>query len=263
MSRSYINTIRLEQLADSITPKERAILTTLRQVRLASASQIQRLHFIDTTARNRRQVLQSMAERGLVTRLDRVVGGRRSGSAAYLYGLGVAGQRLLVQSEGIRVRRPVTPGAPFVRHALAVTELAVRLYSTERRGGVDILDLQTEPLCWRRFPGPGGGGDICKPDAYIRLGLGAFEESYFIELDLASESPGTLDRKLDVYRRYWASGMEQSRRGVFPRVLWLVPDLRRHQVVVDACGRQPAEAWQLHHVTLFEDAVGLMTGGES
>jgi len=262
MSRSYLNIMRLEQLAATVTPTELAILQTLRQVRIASGAQLERTHFARATPRRRRQVLQSMAERGLLTRLDRVVA-PRSGSAGYLYGLDIAGQRLLVQGEGTRVRRPITPGAPFVAHALAVTELATRLREAERRGHIEVLDLQTEPDCWRRHPGPGGASVVCKPDGYVRLGAGAFEDSYFWELDLATESPSTLDRKLDAYRRYWTSGIEQSRRGVFPRVLWMVPDLRRHQVVTDAIGRQPAEAWQLHLCTLFEDAVGLMVGGAS
>ena len=66
--------------------------------------------------------------------------------------------------------------------------------------------------------------------------------------------------KLDTYRAYWSSGTEQADRGVFPRVLWTVPDQRRAQVLIDCCGRQPAEAWSLFMVTLFEGAVGLMTG---
>jgi len=263
MSRSYLNHMRVEQLARTVTPRELEVLSTLRRVRLASAAQLERLHFTGTTPRYRRQVLQSMAERGLIGRLDRTVGGRRSGSAGYLYGLGVAGQRLLGPSAGLRVRPPATPGAPFVAHALAVSELAVRLWEAERRGAVEVLDLQTEPRCCRRFPGPGGGTDTCKPDLFVRLGNGEFEDNYFVEVDLGSETPVTLDRKLDTYRRYWSSGIEQSRRGIFPGVVWLVPDLRRHQVVVDACARQPAESWRLFTATLFEDGVGLMTGATS
>ena len=95
----------------------------------------------------------------------------------------------------------------------------------------------------------------------MRLGVDSFEDSYFIELDLSTESPNTLARKMAAYRALWSSGVEQASRGVFPKVLWIVPDLRRHQVVVDACSRQPAESWQLHVVTVFEDAVGLMVGG--
>jgi len=61
-------------------------------------------------------------------------------------------------------------------------------------------------------PRPGGGTAICKPDAYVRLGIGEFEDSYFIEVDRGFETPTTLARKLDEYRRYWACGLEQSWR---------------------------------------------------
>lgn len=263
MSRNYVNTTRLEELSTDLSPKEVAVLITLRQVRLASAAQLQRLHFPDDTPRNRARVLQAMTERGLICRLDRVVGGRRAGSSGFLYSLGVAGLRLLLVGQDRPVRRPSTPGAPFVAHALAVTELAVRLREEERRGGFQLLDFQAEPQCWRRYPGIGGATEICKPDAYVRLAMGAFEDSWFIEVDRSTESISTLTRKLDVYRRYWSSGIEQAKEGVFPRVLWLVPDERRHQVVSDACNRQPSEAWQLNQVTVYDDAVGLMIGGQS
>jgi len=41
----------------------------------------------------------------------------QGGSACYLYGLGVAGQRLVGQEHGTRCGGPSTPGAPFVAHA--------------------------------------------------------------------------------------------------------------------------------------------------
>jgi hypothetical protein len=263
MTRSYINTTRMDELSANLSPKEIAVLVTLREVRLATASQLQRLHFADDSPRNRARVLQAMNERGLITRLDRVVGGRRAGSSGFLYSLGVAGLRLLLVGQDGPVRRPSTPGAPFVAHALAVTELAVRLREAERRGDFQILDFQAEPQCWRRHPGPGGGTETCKPDAYVRLAIGAFDDSWFVEVDRSTESATTLDRKLGAYRRYWSSGIEQAKVGIFPRVLWLVPDERRHQVVSDACNRQPAEAWQLHQVTIYDDAVNLMIGGAS
>jgi hypothetical protein len=263
MGRLYLNSTRLERLAHELSPKELAILTTLRQLRLVSATQLERLHFQGDTGRNRRRVLQSLAERGMVVRLDRVVGGRRAGSAGYLYALGAGGQRLLSQGQDLRVRRPVTPGAPFVAHTLAVTELAVRLSEVARKGSVEVLGFEAEPRCWRRHPGPGGGIVTCKPDAFIRLGIGAFEDSWFLEVDRATEGPATINRQLDAYRRYWASGIEQSRRGVFPRILWTVPNERRYQAIVDILGRQPAETWQLHLVTLYDNAIPMLTEGQS
>jgi len=261
VKRDYIDSIRLSHLAGDLTDRELEILRTLERIRLASGRQLERLHFRPDTDRNRRRVLQSLSDRRLIARLDRTVGGKRSGSAGYVYVLDIAGRRLLSRLEGRTVRRPSTPGAPFVRHILAVSELYVQLIEAERRGETELLDFQAEPAAWRRYPGRGGGSALCKPDAYLRLGSGEYEDSWFVEVDRGTENTSTLTAKLDTYRAYWSSGQEQARRGVFPRVLWLVPHDRRHQVVVDTCGRQPADSWTLHLVTLFEGGVGLMTGG--
>jgi len=263
MTRSYLSSARIDALKGELAPKEQAILGFLSELRLASASQIERLFFHADTARNRRRVLEAMTERGLLFRLDRTIGGKRAGSVGYLYALGLAGRRILAQGQPQRVRQASTPGAPFLLHTLAVTEIAVRLHEVERQGLVEVMEFQGEPRSWRRYPGPGGGQLHCKPDAYIRLGIGQFSDDYFLEVDRGTESPATLTRQLEAYRRYWASGIEQSWRGVFPRVLWLVPDERRQQVLVDLCSRQPAESWKLHLVTTYENAIATMTEGTS
>jgi Replication-relaxation len=261
VKRDYIDSTRLTHLTDEVTDREFDILRSLERLRLASGRQLERLHFRPDVDRNRRRVLQSLSDRRLVARLDRTVGGKRSGSAGYVYSLDIAGRRLLSRLEGRAVRRPSTPGASFVRHILAVSELYVQLVEAERRGETELLDFQAEPAAWRRYPGRGGGTAVCKPDAYVRLGSGEYEDSWFVEVDRGTENTSRLTGKLDAYRAYWSSGQEQARRGIFPRVLWLVPDDRRYQVVVDTCGRQPADSWALHRVTLFEGGVGLMTGG--
>jgi len=261
MRARYVTPAEVDRLASDLSDREFAILETLGRVRLASAVQLERLHLTSGSVRNRRRILQTMTDRRLVARLDRVVGGRRSGSAGYLYALDVAGLRVLdLKSPNGHPRRPTTPGAPFVAHVLDVTELYVRLVEVGLQGDAELLDFQAEPASWRRYPGIGGGTAVVKPDAYVRLGSGEFEDSWFVEVDRGTESPSTLVTKLDTYRAYWSSGKEQARRGVFPRVLWLVPNQRRLKVVVDLCARQPAESWRLHQVTLSDDAVGLMTG---
>jgi hypothetical protein len=261
MSRSYLNTARLDVLKGDLSPKERAILSSLGELRLATASQLERLVFASDSARNRRRVLQAMTDRGLLTRLARTIGGKRAGSSGFVYALSMAGRRLLAQGTGVPVRQGSAPGAPFVAHSLAVTELAVQLHEAERRGLVDVLDFEGEPHCWRPHPGPGGRQVFCKPDAYVRLGIGEYSDSYFVELDQGTEAPSTLAKKMIEYRRYFATGIEQSWRGVFPRVVWLVPDEKRHQTVVDICSRQPAESWQLHLVTTQDNAIATMVEG--
>jgi hypothetical protein len=44
-------------------------------------------------------------------------------------------------------------------------------------------------------------------------------------------------------------------------VLWLVPDAARHDALVDVLGRQPAEAWPLFTVALFEEATARIQQG--
>jgi hypothetical protein len=261
--RIYLTSERLDQLTETLTPDELAILKSLSLVRLATARQLERLHFaIGDRGRQRRRTLQAMTDRRLIARLDRLIGGRKAGSSGYLYALDIAGQRVLEHLGGQSVRRPTTPGGPFIRHALAVTELYVALVEAERRGETELLTFEAEPASWRRHPGPGGGTVTLKPDAYVRLGSGSFIDHWFIEVDRGTEAPATLNRKIDAVRHYWGSGIEQARSGVFPRTLWLVPHERRYQVVADARGRQPSDSWMLHQVTVYNDAIGLMTGGQ-
>jgi hypothetical protein len=233
----------------------------LEKIRLASAAQLERLHFVGRSSQHRRRALLSLSNRRLVIRLDRVIGGVHAGSSGYLYQLSDVGQRVLNSSSGEPRRRPHTPGMAFIRHALAVTEIYVRLTEVASSSSeIEILQFSAEPDCWRYFPGRDGRQTAVKPDAYVRIASGDFEDSWFVEVDLGTESRTVISAKLDAYRSYWTSGTEQADRGVFPRVLWTAPDERRAQLITDCCGRQPAKAWTLFMVTLFEGAVGLMAG---
>lgn len=137
----------------------------------------------------------------------------------------------------------------------------MQLTLADRAGRLHLADFTTEPACWRRFHGPGGARLVLKPDAAVRLVIGQYEDRWFLEVDLDTESSTALARKCELYRRYWQAGVEQARTGVFPKVLWLVPDDHRHAVVIDVIGRQPEEAWPLFAVALFTDAVERLLRG--
>lgn len=247
---------QLARLDATLTDRERAVLHTLSIVKAASGRQLQRLHFaaVPSADRQCRRLLARMVERRLVARLGRSIGGVRAGSAGWVYALDAAGQRLAAPHWS-RWRRPYTPGPLFLRHRLAVTEVYVEVVEAERRGEVEVLAFATEPECWRQ-----AGGVVVKPDACARLLLPNFEDVWFIEVDCGTEAPVTLARKLAAYRRYWQSGVEQERHGVFPAVAWLVPDAARYQAVVDVIARQPADSWPLYRVALLSDATAVLTG---
>lgn len=269
--QSRITEAYVADLAEVLTPRERELVQTLDRLRLASVKQLERLHFTahspQANARQARRTLSRLTELRVVTRLNRQVGGVRAGSRGAIYTLDVAGQRLASAcgpAGGIRLRRPWTPGASFLAHHLAVSELYASLVESARRGAVELLAFDAEPAAWRTFTGMAGAKTVLKPDAFVRLALGDFEDAYFIEVDRATHSGPSVARKLGVYRRYRQTGREQARwSGVFPEVLILVPSEARRSALREVVAGQPAESRGLFRVALYRDALGVLTGRES
>ena len=268
MTFSRINEARLVSIVERMGLWDLEVVQTLSRTRVATGQQLERLHFHGgSTAAERscRRTLSRLASWRVLARLERRVGGARAGSAGFVYALGIAGQRLAgggpTGRDGTQRRQPWTPSPHYVAHALAVAELYVRIHEAARVGSLELIEFQAEPRCWRRFAGPGGEVVTLKPDALIRVSTAEFTEHAFAEVDLGTEWRPTLRTKMDRYRAYWSSGQEQHRHGVFPRVLWLVPDRARYDVLIDVMGRQPAEAWQLFKVAEFGDAIEALIGG--
>jgi hypothetical protein len=254
-SMQRLSRAALLSLSGDLTDVERRLLDVVHDRRLLSQDQLRRLFFTEhspaTNARVARRVLARLVERDLLNRLQRRIGGVRAGSAGFVYRLGPAGQRLIAfwRGEGLpRGRRPLEPGKLFVAHTLAISRVYVELVEADRRGELELLGFQSEPECWRTHSDPLGGTVHLKPDAYVRIAQGAYEDRWFVEMDLGSEGSGTLTRKLQAYCEYWRSGQEQAEAGVFPRVVWLAADERRRALLIDICSRLPAETWQLFAV---------------
>ncbi len=263
MNAARSGPLGLDKLKDSLGPRDFEVISEIRKIRVATTTQIQRLLFYSGTplsnARVCRRTLERLTRMGVVVRLDRRIGGARAGSAGFVYALGVSGHRLAGAESG-RLRRPSTPSSPYLRHALAVTEVLVRLTEAARDGRFELRQFEAEPDCWRRFTGGGGELITLKPDGFVRLTTDAYVEHAFLEVDLNTESSRALSIKFDRYRDYWATGREQARHEIFPRVVWLVPDRARYDQVVEVASRQPPDAWQLFKVAEFDGAVGTLGG---
>lgn len=225
---------RLARLEVGLTDRQRELLETVAKLRLASTNQLQRLHFTSgsplSAARSCRRNLADLSEQGLLAQLDRRIGGVRAGSSSYLWSLGSAGQHLLERrgpAGGSQRRHPWTPALPFLAHRLAISELYVELVEGTRAGRGELLRFDSEPDSWRRFTGAGGGSMMLRPDAFAVLGVADFEDAWFIEVDLATESPTALQRKCRSYITYWRGGREQATRDVFPLVAFVVPHAAR------------------------------------
>jgi hypothetical protein len=104
---------------------------------------------------------------------------------------------------------------------------------------------------------------MLKPDALAVVGIGDFEDRYFVEVDLGTESGPRITTKAKAYVRYFGSGREQANTGVFPFVLWIAPDAERAGLLMDAIARVPAEYWQLFQVSTADSAAQRIVSGSS
>ncbi len=256
---------RAARLRDKLGERDLAVLESLAKLRLLTGTQVQRLHAADgslaTQARRARALLQRLSDLGLVVRLGRRVGGIRAGSSGYVYGLSGHGQAALdiAGTLGGRRRRVWETKPDFQDHMLSVADTYIALVAAERTGALELLEFQAEPPCWRRFPGQHGQAVTLKPDAFVRLGVGAFEHSAFLEIDMGTESAPTIARKCEVYRQYCQSGMEQAANEVFPRVLWLANGDTSARRISKVLAALPPEAQHLFQATSLDNAASALT----
>lgn len=225
-----------------------------------SGKHLAQLHFqdSDTGQRTARRTLSRLTETQRLTRLVRRVGGLRAGSDGYVYALGPIGDRLLREGGPRRRAREVSDG--FARHTLGVAQLHVDLVAASRRSGSFTLSaVETEPQCWRRIEGL-GGFDWLKPDLAVVITTPDHEVHSFVEFDLGTEHRGALTRKLGIYEAAYRAGAEAHRRGLFPQVVWLVPDRARATALNRLIRMTTGLTTELHRVALTEDAVAALIG---
>ncbi|MGD0082036.1 MAG: replication-relaxation family protein [Acidimicrobiales bacterium] len=261
--RTYVTTARLTALRAQLRPIEWSLLNDVGRLNVASGQQLRRLHYddSDTGRRMARHDFTNLVERRVIARLGRSIGGRRAGSEGWTYALDVAGKRLLNPAQR-RQWEPWTPDSHHLRHALAVSEVYVQLRELERLGTIELERFDAEPRCWRFFHGPGGAPLVLKPDAFVATATADYLDSWFIELDRGTEPMTIIVAKTKTYCRYWQSGREQSSEGVFPTVLFVVPDGNRKAQLLDALSQLPAEHSRLFQVTTADSAVRSMASGE-
>ncbi len=266
VSGDRLGAVGLAQTRRSLSERDLAIVTQVGELRLMRAMQIERVHFpvagfaSELSARRvARRVLERLTRERLLVRLDRRIGGARTGSAGFVYGISPAGARILGGDNARRHYRE--PSEAFLEHTLAIAEVAVDLLVGQRTGRFEVLELQAEPRCWRTYSGF-GGQQLLRPDLFVSLGIGEFEHRFFAEIDLGTEHLPTLMRKCQAYLAHYRSGIEQETHGVYPTVWWLLQTHRRVEKLTQALNRAKGVVDGLFVITLAETAVKEMTAGQ-
>jgi Replication-relaxation len=260
-SLSYLTANRIYQLGQSMSDLDWRLLQLVHEGRFASGAQLIRAFWQthnaqSASARAGRRTLKRLTDQRVLATLPRPITGMR-GSAGLVYYTGRAGVRLLA-ARGTHGPRVEIPGTLHLAHTLATTELALRLGEADRAGELELIEVQQEPVCWRSYPAVMGSPRTIKPDLFIRIGVGTQEDRWMAEVDLGSESGRTIALKLALYGQHYRSGREQHEHGVYPRVLWTVPDEQRAEQIRDVLTRQPTESKRLFTVCRFEDTIGFL-----
>ena len=225
---------KLEELEPSLSDRDKNVLRSIQAYRYLTTSQIQRLHVIDAatpssalraTSRN----LKKLKELHLIDTLARRIGGVYSGSGSSVWHLDAAGEHLLRLTDNKKARphkASFEPSAYFLAHTLSVSECVVRLTEVCRKKGMHLTEAQHEPYCWRPYNSAGKIISL-KPDLFAITLCDNYEDRWFFEIDLATESPIKVIEKCHRYHQYYRSGLEQEQYRVFPLVVWIVPDAAR------------------------------------
>ncbi len=107
---------------------------------------------------------------------------------------------------------------------LAVVDTAVALIEQANASRFELLELDLEPACWRTFISGSIAPITLKPDLFVVTADAETETHSFVEVDLGTEHLPAVLRKCRNYQRYHDTGNEQHAHGLFPAVVWIVPD---------------------------------------
>ena len=255
---------------NQLTTQDIQILYFLNQARYTTTSQLARLFYSDsdkpeTAIRRANFTAQRLLKAGLVSHLKRRIGGVRKGSASYVWQITFQGLKLLKgQDETIvlRYKNHYEPSQHHVEHTLAVTEIFIKTMETVRNSKKLSLEaFSFEPNSWRSYQKLSGLGMTLKPDAYLELVSQEYEDHYFIELDRSTESLARIVNTCKKYIEYYRSGVEQRQHGVFPFVLWIVPDDKRKPAISKAIQTELYNFWELFTVITLDDYQNYIKGG--
>jgi hypothetical protein len=236
--------------------------------RFLTTGQIERFHFADhvnpdAAARICRRVLHRLYQSHVIDHLDRRVGGVRAGSASFVWRVGSVGDQLLRLNAGgdqPRLRRK-EPSLRYLEHCLAVADCHLALRSLAAAHRIELMRVATEPDCWRSYLALSGSRDTLKPDLHAVTASGDYEDHWFVEIDRATESLPTLLRKCTQYEDYRRTEAEQHQHGVFPLVVWVVPDETRAAKLAAGVAASRSLDRELYRICTPNRFAGVITGG--
>lgn len=255
-----LSRLQLAALRERLSERDLLVLQAIQKYRFVSSGHVQELYFINgsTQAANVRaanKALKKLRDYGLLKPLERRIGGVQAGSTALTWHLTEPGERLL-GLDGPKDhprKRFEEPSRNFLAHTLSVVEYAVKLVTfCRKQNDMSVVTIAPEPECWRSYS-ISGKTLFLKPDLYAVLSSGEFEYQFYFEIDLGTEPMPKLMKKCQAYLDYYYSGEDQKKSGLFPLVVWVVPDEGRKQKLTEKIEENFSNKAQIFKTKLAED----------
>lgn len=258
----------LRAYVERLSNRDVAILESLAKCTFMLTGQIQQLHNTDASTqtaalRATAREMKKLKEYGLVKHLVRRIGGVRAGSSSLVWYLSEAGHRFLeLDSDNKKSRkRHLEPSLNHLNHTIAVSACYVQIHEICRqKSELSLIQADAEPNCWRPYSHHGNTVQL-KPDLFFATKCGEYEDRWFVEIDLATESPTTILRKCERYHDYYKTNIEQRKHGVFPVTMWLVPDKARKEVLRTAISEAYKKSTKMFLVIMPDELEELIVRG--
>ena len=249
-------------------PMQARLLALVAAHRFATTTQLARLTTLEyassaSALRQTQRHLASLAQQRLLTSLERRVGGWQGGSAVTVWAATTRGHRLVAAENGedeevARRQRPREVSTTFLDHLLAITEVRTSIEEAVRQQTDTEATVALEPECWRTALSPSGQPQVLRPDLAVTVTSPAYEDRYLVEVDRATENPG---RVIATCWRYQEHHAQAGDGGVFPLVVWLVPNDRRRHRLERAIAHSTGLLRDLFRVIRLDQLPTLIHGG--
>jgi hypothetical protein len=261
---------QLRQIAAKLSLDDHLALTLISEHRFLTADHVAGIiHQQATTplaaVRAAQRQLRKLEQHGLAARLPGRTGGVGGGASRDTWHLTEAGHRTANPNPDTAAstkhrHRTGQPSTNFLNHTLMIADIRLALEQLDRQTSgtsahIELAAVQTEPACWRAWTGAYGVQRVLKPDLYIETTTTdqasgeIYDDHWFIEADQNTEHQPAIIAKAKIYQEYQASGTEQAKTGIFPLILWITPNQRRADTILNIIASHPDLNQRLHHAT--------------
>ncbi|MFC2316921.1 MAG: replication-relaxation family protein [Candidatus Saccharimonas sp.] len=171
--------------------------------------------------------------------VKRFIGGQEKGSTSTIWSISKLGFLALKQIQREKgddsLLRPYKKLKPhYIKHQLAVNEINLYFQLIAMKNTHLKLDeVAIEEKSWRKyFSYQNRVETSLRPDLFVVTYRGDSKISWFVEVDLASESACRVVEKCKVYVDYFISvASDGDSKDIVPAVLWIVPTEKRRNIL--------------------------------